>query len=363
MKMRIFVGVLAALGMALTSGQAAEKEKPQAEVKVGEFRLSGPYTHDNLTIFLIHGEDKIKGKTFLTLAEALAQKKAIVHETKNVNELAIENVSADSEIFIQSGDIVKGGQQDRLLAFDVIVPPKSGKMPIASYCVEAGRWTQRGKEAVEYFATAGDQLPAKGLKLAAKAATSPERLARVAAGRLNAAEDVGDQSHVWMEVAALQKKLKMNLKSEVQAGESKSSLQLTLENKKVQEAAAKYVQKLSTILDDQCDVIGYAFAINGKVNSVEVFAANGLFKKLWPRMLQANAVEALAEMKKDAKLQPATADAVKACMEDAEKGKTSSKDITKRTGLKVQETGKNILFETRDQERKGVWVHRSYLAY
>jgi ARG and Rhodanese-Phosphatase-superfamily-associated Protein domain len=100
---------------------------------------------------LDHGEDRIKGKVPLTLQEAIEQKKVIVHETENVNELAVENTT-DQEIFIQSGDLVKGGKQDRLLVFDLILHPKSGKLPIAAFCVEAGRWQQRGSESREVFA-------------------------------------------------------------------------------------------------------------------------------------------------------------------------------------------------------------------
>lgn len=44
-------------------------------VEAGEYRLSGPYTHKNLSIFLVHGKNLIKAKSFLTLQEALVQKK------------------------------------------------------------------------------------------------------------------------------------------------------------------------------------------------------------------------------------------------------------------------------------------------
>ena len=71
--------------------------KPQA---TGEYRLEGPFTQGNLSVFLIHGKDKIKGGTFLTLQEALVQQKVIVRETRSVNELAIENISSE-EVYVQ----------------------------------------------------------------------------------------------------------------------------------------------------------------------------------------------------------------------------------------------------------------------
>ena len=95
-------------------------------------------------------KDEIKGATFITLQEALVQKKVIVRETREVNELSIENISGE-EVYVQSGDIVKGGQQDRMMAVDLILPPRSGKIPISAFCVENGRWSQRGSEAVMHL--------------------------------------------------------------------------------------------------------------------------------------------------------------------------------------------------------------------
>jgi hypothetical protein len=57
-----------------------------------------------------------------------------------------------------------------------------------------------------------------------------------------------------------------------------------------------------------------------------------------------------------------TAEEVRACMVDAEKGKKVEKDVTWRIQALMQETDRNILVETRDRERKGVWIHRTYLT-
>jgi len=62
------------------------------------YTVSQPYACENLTIFLIHGEEKLPEVSLLTLQEALEQKTLIVHETREVNELAVENLS-----FIRAG--------------------------------------------------------------------------------------------------------------------------------------------------------------------------------------------------------------------------------------------------------------------
>src|SRR5712692_956416 len=200
-------------------------QKPQSQ---DEYRLEGPFTQDNLTVFLIHGQDTIKGQTFLTLQEALVQRKVIVRETREVNELSIENVSGE-EVYVQSGDIVKGGQQDRMLVVDLILPPRSGKIPIAAFCVENGRWSRRGNEEVTTFTSSSNVVASREVKLAAKAR--------------------GSQGEVWREVAAAQDKLSANVGGNVKNEASPTSFQLALENKEVQKTAENYVDALSGIVN------------------------------------------------------------------------------------------------------------------
>jgi hypothetical protein len=150
------------------------------------YRISGPYTHKNLTVFLVHGKDLLPGKNFLTLQEALAQKKARVYETNDVNELAIRNFS-NQDVYVQAGDIVRGGDQDRMISIDFIVPPRSGRMPIAAFCVESGRWSKRGDEQSAWFSSSENVAATRELKLAAKSANSQEA--------------------VWENVSAAQRKL------------------------------------------------------------------------------------------------------------------------------------------------------------
>ena len=330
-------------GAALLAG--ADRPSPQApapeKVHPAKYKLSGPFTHENLTIYLIHGEDQVKGKTFLTLKEALEQKKVIVHETQQVNELAIENVSPGEEVFVQAGDIVKGGKQDRVIAYDIILPAKSGKMPIASFCVEAGRWTGRRGESAAHFDANSAQAPTKDLKLAVR-------------------KDMA-QRKVWENVAKAQMQLGSNTGGSVRDARSATSLQLTLENKKLQEATEAYVKKLQSAADGKEDVIGYAFAVNGVINSADVYASHQLFMKLWPMLLKGSAVEAISELKKDKSFKPVTADKVEAFLTDAEKGKENGKDISKRVRVTEQETAENLLYICRDKELNGAAVRKSYL--
>lgn len=329
------VGYLATHQGPIDTGKTGTQGPIQA-IEVKSLKITGPYTHNNLTIYLIHGKDTDK-EDYLTLEDALAQKQAVVYETKDVNNLQIENLS-DKPVYVQAGDIVKGGDQDRTLAKDFIVPPRSGKMSIASFCVESGRWHGREGESRQNFESGGGYLANKDLKLAAK--------------------QKGDQSAVWDKVAKEQEKLAGALGQSVQSGESKSSYQLSLENKKLQETTEDYIKAFSKIIEEQNDAVGFAFAINGKLNSADVYGSNKLFKKLWPKLLKASSVEAIAEYKKDLKFDTLKVDVIKECFEDAEKGKSSDEKINAHTKMITQETDKNLLFETQNE---GQTIHKNYI--
>jgi hypothetical protein len=309
---------------------------------VSDYRLSGPFTYENLTVFLVHAPDQPNGKPFVPLQEAMERKIVIVHETSDVNELSIENVSQNEEVLIQAGDIVKGGQQDRVLAVDLIMPARSGKIPIAAFCVEQGRWQQRGQERADHFNSSPNMAVTRDLKLAVRQDNS--------------------QSRVWQQVGEDQKTLSRGVASDVTSEVSRSSLQLALENERVRESTDAYVAKLSSIVEGKSDVIGYAFAINGKINGADLYYSNSLFKKFWPKLLKTTAIEAVAARPLNETSVTVPADAMKVFFRSLEHGEESTNEPTGRTHMIKRESDQGFFFETRDLAQNGSWIHRSYLA-
>ncbi|MHC4516917.1 MAG: ARPP-1 family domain-containing protein [Planctomycetota bacterium] len=318
-------------------------------VTTGDLKVSGPYAHKNLEIYLVHGQDQVKPKReILTLEEALEQKKAVVHETSNVSQLAVENLSPDTDIYVQSGDIVQGGKQDRVLAVDLVLSPKSGKVPIASFCVEQGRWGARGISSA-FMQTLGTT----SFQASSNALSSLELKRAVKVSKA--------QSAVWQNVATAQKKLSDNVGADVRSDVSQSSLELTLEGKAVQDATKGYVDALVKIIDDKNDVLGFAVAVNGKIASADVYGSNALFGKLWNKLLNASAVEAVAEHKDGQKFAPVGTDKVTAFLADRDDKKARSKNLTGRVQLVQSEGASNYFFETRDRANGTAWLHRNYL--
>jgi hypothetical protein len=334
-----FCLLIVSVGLFIAAVAQTPSTGQDATASSSTYHLSGPYTHGNLTVFLVHGKDSTK-RTFLTLQEALEQKKVKVYETKDVNSLAIQNLSSD-DVYVQAGDIVRGGDQDRMISVDFIVPPRSGRMPIAAFCVESGRWSKRGSEESGTFGSSENMIATKQLKLAAKREQS--------------------QQAVWANVKAAQDKLTRNVGDNVQANASSSSLELSVENAKVKETTAAYINGLSGILQNKSDVIGYVFAINGHVNSADVYASQALFAKLWPKLLKASAVEAVAELNKDVEASPIASEVVHTFLVESETARSEARQVTPRVKVVTREDEKNIFFETQDRASNDGWVHRNII--
>jgi hypothetical protein len=315
------------------------------------YRISAPYTHKNLTIFLIHGADANSNRDLITLQEALEMKVFKVYETEDVNELMVENISKTHDVFIQSGDIVKGGKQDRVLAISVIIPRNSGKVSIEAFCVESGRWEGRGNESRKEFSSSEERIVSKELKVATNGTGSGSGDGN-GAGR-------GSQTEVWKEVANAQRNISANMTVDVTANTSASSLQLSLENKKLKKEREAFVKSLSELSKGKSDVIGYAFAINGKINSADIYLSNHLFSKVWPKMLNAAVVEAisLANQPK-AEKEPRVSD-VSAFLAEAEKGAATERPTVARSKVVTRQAANEVVYEARD--KSDMVVHRNYV--
>lgn len=365
-----FTAALAPLA-AVLAGPAAATEA---------LRISGPAVHENLAVYFIHGPSA-PGPVPLTLKEAIAAGSVTVHETGNVNRLTIENTGA-AEVFVQAGDIVKGGQQDRVLTISLLVPSRSGAIDIGAYCVEQGRWSARGAEDVRRFASADKTLPSKAAKLALLAPVKPraaqlqpsvpvtplpEGLAtrsRTIGGndvqqRAGAIDTGSRQSQVWSSVATAQRNLSESLGAPVAAPASASSLQLSLENERLAAARRAFIAALEPAASAD-DVVGYVFAIGGQLNSGDMYGSTGLFRKMWAKQLEGAATEAVAEKRNASAPLPTIAD-VRAFMERAAAGAPDRAELAGNLVIReTRDTEQAVLAETR--RPAGTLVHRAYVA-
>jgi hypothetical protein len=88
-------------------------------------------------------------KDILSFSEALKTKKITVKEVNynngaDVNMLVIKNHSKKN-ILVNSGEILSGGKQDRVIGKTMIIPPTKEETYLPVYCVEKGRWDKKAK--------------------------------------------------------------------------------------------------------------------------------------------------------------------------------------------------------------------------
>jgi hypothetical protein len=210
---------------------------------------------------------------YRVLEESIEASLAVLHETGSVNELLIEN-SGDVDLFIQAGDIVKGGRQDRTIGVDFIVPAQSGRIPLPAFCVEQSRWHRRGGEAADRFSSSKHSLSSKKAHMAMLFAKS--------------------QTEVWRSVAEEQAALARALAADSTSAVSPTSLELTYELDHVTRAIDDYTGPLEhapAVLS--ADVVGVAWAIDGMPSHADRYASPALFAKRWRKLLRAAATEAL----------------------------------------------------------------------
>ncbi len=277
--------------------------------------VGDPKAYDNLTILPIFAKTQIDMGPMTTLDQAMAKGKAEVREMgadgrgggAQVNTLVIEN-KGDVAIYVLAGTIVKGGNQDRQIGQDFIIEPKQ-TTPVDAFCVEHGRWTG----ARDGQATGGKFGSAQQL------VTSSVRAA---------AQYQKNQGEVW---AKVEKVNEAHHKS-AQSG----TLMATLDAPDVQQKRAALVEKVNGFLvttTPNDKLVGFAFAVDGKVKGARWFASHKIFELFRTQLVNGVAVDALtAQVERNGAPPPAAAAiqpaAIVQFVDDVEKTQVTEKRDT-----------------------------------
>jgi len=161
-------------------------------------------------------------------------------------------------------------------------------------------------------------------------------------------------------VAKAQRKLTENLGAPVAAEASASSLQLSLENEKLKSARRGFVAAIETAAKDD-DIVGYVFAVGGKLNSGDMYASNALFRKMWSKQLEAAVTEAIAEKNAGAALPPSIED-VRSFLSRAETGQPQQTNLARSDLVRETRDGDQALRAETRRGAAGQLVHRAYVA-
>lgn len=236
------------------------------------------YTWGKLAIYPVVANDAFN-KAHAEVGQTTPLKQAItkgalkITEQENggqVNSLVAKNESQDT-IYLMQGEVVTGGQQDRVLAQDVLLAPGQ-TLDVAAYCVEQNRW-QAEEDGKAFTFSTGVVAP----KVRKAAATDK------------------DQSAVWENVAGYLSDNAVEAPTGTFAAlQTDSTFQNELE---------RYRAHYAHMFAGRTDVIGVMAVSGGQVIGCDLFATSAMFHNAYDGLLTAYITEAISNGS-DVKLGP-----------------------------------------------------------
>jgi len=346
------VGTLSALALGAAHAQPA----------LAPLIIDGPYTHDNLAIYIVRGASN-DSRAYLTLDQGLAAGTVEVREKgaaagqdqAAVNSVEIENTSA-KWLFLHAGDIVKGGKQDRTIMTDMLLPPHSKPQAIDAFCVEHGRWTP-SRDGLAFKANPGI-VAGTALKRAIQSEKSQQR--------------------VWQEVASAEERAAATVARASAVGEaplavsapsprlsSTGTYNAIAENKNVGSSRSAYVTSLLPSIRKHKDAIGLAVAINGRMSAADVYTSSSLFAALAGKLLDSYALEALLARDAARRSRPPAKQDVTAFLASASSAPATGETVGQSMHRATRETRDAVMYEYAHRAKPGardeLVVHKSYL--
>lgn len=259
MRRGAFLLIVCVIAAALPATLWAQADTEEA------LRVDGPFTHQNLSIYILFRK-RLPGNPpdYLTLKEGLRTGQVIVTEAPHarVEQLLITNKS-DKRLFLQVGELLHGGKQDRTLQASLVIAARSTDVPIPSFCIEKSRWSG-GKE------------------LSAVGSIAPQSVQRSIAS--------GSQARVWDSVRSYKESARAA--AGIGGDSSSSSLNEELRSRGFQKVIGGYESALGGLVHRYKNPIGMVWAINGQIEQAEVYHSSDLFRNLFAMLLESAAAEA-----------------------------------------------------------------------
>lgn len=245
-----------------------------------EFRVGEPLAAGGVQAFPLFAAPA--GQIDYTLAhQALDAASLLVEEigeAGSVPELQVENLSDVAILFLEGEELI-GAKQNRVLNTSVLAAAHS-KLRIPVSCVEQGRWRYTSRQ----FRSSGWSSSSQLRRILKRSVTDSLKKRRGFRS---------DQGEVWEEVARQQE-----------------SLRVESESCAMEDAYVSYedhiIEARETIRPAP-GAVGVAFAVRGKVKSIDFFDKPQTCAEAWPRLLSGVTMEALESPQAD---QTATAEEV-----------------------------------------------------
>ncbi len=240
--------------------------------------ISDPVSAANLTVYLVQlPRGRITTRKhatapsveFICLEQARAAGEVVISETGATERVRLENHSKQ-DLFIQAGEILRGGDQDRAVAGDLIISalrhePESHMVPV--FCAEPERSTPMRGGTPDLF-TQFDQLcPGRRLKKELR---------------------LGTQEDVWREITALRDAVFDLISYQGTRATPAYSLWELDELLDSLGWLTPYVHPLLPLARAHQEATGAVFVVNGRLNCADLYATPTLFQQLWPKLISSS---------------------------------------------------------------------------
>lgn len=298
----------------------------------GEVAIAKPITCNKISLFIISQtkKDTKKPQDFITLKEGLARGIVTVSEQKSatVGTLQVTN-NSDKPLFIQGGDVVEGGQQDRAISVSLIIRPRT-TVDVPSLCVEPSRWTGQSQ-------------------FRASKSYSCSNAMRLAILRRN-------QGEVWEQV----RQIKAQAEEITKQKSTTSSFTEEITNGQMRKAYDEYEKTFTKLVEQYPDALGLAYILNGEIYAIEFFQSHLLFKQTYPKLIKAYAKEAVLNTVSQEKTKTITEKEITEFLNDLHNSKPVYNECIGESQIIRVENDNGIYQEVIDSKSKTV-IHRQYL--
>jgi hypothetical protein len=196
---------------------------------------------------------------YLTLSEAKTLGVVEIAELPQheaVDSVQVRNLG-DRPVLLIAGELLVGGNQDRVVARDTLVPA-GATVNVPVFCVEQDRW-DGASDRFEYAM-----------------ATVPMGVRRQAV--------LGDQDSVWSSVAAFN--------SAVRAPAGGNTVHGGYQSEAVQKYLEENLHRVESGLAGHEHAVGFLFVVDGKVQAMDVFESPSLFRSARTSLLRGALAEA-----------------------------------------------------------------------
>lgn len=303
MKSALFLGTLMTLGAVLLLVLRPAPATAGTDAVSGDFKVLAPISHGSLTIFPVVAAKVHDTSGFLTLDDGIRSGEVTVTEVgkissmlrrrhtmplqsgAEVNRLVLVN-NSKLPLILLAGEVVTGGQQDRVVGKDRLVPAESDPVDLSVFCVEHGRWT----ESAPKFSTNGSVMVQPSVRKQAMVAKDQQKVWD---------EVQNSRTNMAAKVAAAPPSPGVSGAAAVRELDSTTSYATVRNNEAVKqqvdsitEPMQKSFESVIKQLRDQ-NAVGVVVAVKGKIIWADIFASNSLLTKYWPKLLPSYAAEAL----------------------------------------------------------------------